>query len=69
MYVCVSHSVSLTSVCVMILCDLCVSLLHLSLRQHMGCVVALWYTLAIYLDGEGTSEFEYVWIRVCAAVV
>jgi hypothetical protein len=33
------------------------------------CVVALWYTLAMYLlDGAG-CEFEYVWIRVCAVVV
>ena len=59
-HVCVSHSVSLTVVCVMILCALCVS---------FTCgVVALWYTLAIYLDGAGTSEFEYVRIRVCAVV-
>jgi hypothetical protein len=34
----------------------------------MGGVVVLWYTLAIYLDREGTGEFEYVWIRVWASV-
>jgi hypothetical protein len=33
----------------------------------MGGGVALWYTLAMYLDGAA-CEFEYVWIRVCAAV-
>ena len=33
-----------------------------------GVVVALWYTLAIYLDCAD-GEFEYLLIRVCAEVV
>ena len=30
----------------------------------MGGVLALWYTLAIYLDGAD-CEFEYVWMDTC----
>ena len=61
-----SLCVSLTSVCVMILCDLCVSLSHSAAAMDGRCVVDLWYTLAMYLlDGAGTCEFEYVRVDTC----
>jgi hypothetical protein len=44
---------------------LCVSFTCVVAATDGRCVVALWYTLAIYLVGAGTCEFEYVYVDKC----
>jgi hypothetical protein len=48
---CVSHSVSLTFVCVLFVCDFCVSLSHVSRRQRMG---GVWWLCG--------THWQYTWL-------